>query len=134
MSETTSFCVALRQEGTCHNEFDKYLIGVIPIPLGLEGNQCTLLCLRPGFAKYEQLNNKIISVQEPHPYRRILAWRNRKCLLEHGRLCGDDVIQNALRACDLSEIANSVHNSNSDSNSGGSDDEDFVFDMESGSG
>ena len=114
-------CGTRGEEGTCHNEFDNYLIGMVPEPLGEGGNRCTLLCLRHDFAKYEELNNKSILVRDPHPYRRLLAWRNRKCLLEHGRLCSGDVIQNALRACDLSEIANSVDNSDSDSDDADTD-------------
>ena len=106
-------CGAIGMEGSCHNEFDNYLIGMVPIPLGEGSNQCTLICLRPSFAKYKELNNKIISVLEPHPYRRLLAWRNRKCLLEHGQYCSVG-IENILGACDLSENANSVNSGDSD--------------------
>ena len=101
-------CGTRGQKDTCHDEFDNYFIGVVPVPVGGGANQCKLLCLRPNFPKYRELNNKTISFRNPHPYRRILAWRNRKCLLEHGRLRSDGDIQNALRACDLSEIANSI--------------------------
>lgn len=106
-------CGTKGKNGTCHNEFDNYCIGMIPAPLGGEANQWTLLCLRPDFAKYKELNNKTIVTQEPHPYRRLLAWRNRKCITEHGHLCSD-VITNALRSCDLSETANSISNGDSD--------------------
>ena len=106
-------CGTHGMEGSCHNEFDNYLIGVVPNPLGEVSNQCKLICMRPSFAKYEELNDKIIVVMEPHPYRRLLAWRNRKCLLEHGRYC-TTIIENTLLACDLSENANSVNNDDSD--------------------
>ena len=122
-------CGTFGKRGSCHNEFDNYLIGMVPVPLAVplavpleEGaSHCTLICLRPTFEKYEELNNKIITVLEPHPYRRLLAWRNRKCLLEHGRLCSDNDIQNALRACDLSEIANSINDGDADNDDADSD-------------
>jgi hypothetical protein len=114
-------CGTSGQKGTCHNEYDSYLIGMVPLPLGGGANQCQLICLRPDFEKYKELNNKTILMREPHPYRRILTWRNRKCLLEHGGLCSGGVIQNALRACDLSEMANSVSNDDSNSDDADSD-------------
>jgi len=123
-------CGTHGMDGSCHNEFDNYLIGVVPIPLGEGPNNCRLICMRPAFAKYEELNDKIIEVIEPHPYRRLLAWRNRKCLLEHGRY-RTTVIENTLLACDLSENANSLNNGDSDDDDAGSsnlegDDDDYV--------
>ena len=113
-------CGTLGMEGSCHNEFDQYLITVVHNPFGEAGNQYKIQCLRPDFAKYVELNHKIIVVKEPYPYRRLLAWRNRKCLLEHGHLCGNEVID-IVRAGDLSEIANSVNNDDLDNDDAESD-------------
>ena len=126
-------CGTLGMDGTCHNEFDQYLITVVHNPFGEAGNQYKLQCLRPGFAKYEILNQKIISVKEPYPYRRLLAWRNRKCLMEHGHLC-DNEVRDIVQAGDLSEIANSINDGadGDDADSGSVHGDDVDIDYEYG--
>ena len=64
-------------KGTCHNEFDKYSIALLYNTLK---SRYFLYCFNTGFAKYEALHNKTVIVNmDCPPYRRLLAWRARRC-------------------------------------------------------
>ena len=71
-------------EESCHNEFDKYLMTLIYNPIE---RIFVVRCLRSSFPKYHICNEKIVNVDAANPpYRRLLVWRTRKCIMEHQNL------------------------------------------------
>ena len=68
--------------GTCHVEFDKFRITLLYDPLV---SKYKIFCLDLLKSTKNILHEKVIEVGlEFPPYRRLLAWRARKCILEHG--------------------------------------------------
>lgn len=68
--------------GTCHDEFDKFRITLLYNPLR---GVYTIFCLDLANSPKADLHLTDINVDPDFPpYRRLLAWRTRKCLLEHG--------------------------------------------------
>jgi hypothetical protein len=68
--------------GTCHDEFDKFRITLLYNPLR---GVYTIFCLDLKNSPKAHLHLTDINVDANFPpYRRLLAWRTRKCLLEHG--------------------------------------------------
>lgn len=74
-------CGTLGSYGTCHDEFDKYRITLLYRPLT---QVYTIFCLDLANSPKADLHNRDITV-DPNfpPYRRLLAWRTRKCILEY---------------------------------------------------
>jgi hypothetical protein len=75
-------CGTEGNSGTCHDEFDKFRITLLYNPLRVV---YTIYCLDLVNSPKADLHLRDIAV-DPNfpPYRRLLAWRTRKCLLEHG--------------------------------------------------
>lgn len=68
--------------GTCHDEFDKFRITLLYNPFD---QSYSIFCLDVNNSPKANLHGRKIEVDENFPpYRRLLAWRTRKCLLEHG--------------------------------------------------
>jgi hypothetical protein len=93
--------------GTCHNEFDKYLMTLLYNPLL---GTFEVRCLRDSFPKYEFCHGRVVNVDSNNPpYRRLLAWRTRKCILEHQpRIRGE--VHEWLLLCNFSENSHSIAN------------------------
>ena len=73
--------------GTCHDEFDKFRITLLYNPF--DQSYC-IYCLDVANSPKAHLHGRTISVDPMFPpYRRLLAWRTRKCLLEHGSKLAD---------------------------------------------
>lgn len=73
--------------GTCHDEFDKFRITLLYNPLR---GVYTIFCLDLVNSPKANLHLTDINVDPAFPpYRRLLAWRTRKCLLEHGSKMAD---------------------------------------------
>ena len=67
------------KKDTCHNEFDKYLMTLIYQPFE---NCYRVYCLRQTFPKYHLCHGRVVNVDMTiPPYRRLLAWRTRKCAM-----------------------------------------------------
>jgi hypothetical protein len=67
---------------TCHDEFDKFRITLLYNPLRAV---YTIFCLDLANSPKADLHLRDINVDMNFPpYKRLLAWRTRKCLLEHG--------------------------------------------------
>ena len=59
--------------GTCHDEFDNYLIAIVHNVIESSYN---LFCFRKEFKKYKELHNKEVFFHEKHvPYHRVMCWR-----------------------------------------------------------
>jgi len=68
-------------DGTCHNEFDKFLMTLLYNPFE---KVFKVYCLRKSFHKYNQCHLRVVNVSPTYPpYCRLLAWRTRKCVIEH---------------------------------------------------
>lgn len=99
-------CGTEGQEGTCHNEFDKFLMSLLYDPFS---GKYSIFCFNTKFSKYTQCHGKEVAVNESFPpYRRILAWRFRKCIQEQQYLIRPEDIDNLLRKCEFSEKSKSV--------------------------
>jgi hypothetical protein len=102
-------CGTLGQEGTCHDGFDKHLIMILHNPLAKNPSEkYQLHCFGAG---YQHLHGKFIPIPsdpDVRPYHRLLAWRARKCILEHGNFCDTDACTSILIANRLSEESMSV--------------------------
>jgi len=99
-------CGVLGKENSCHDQFDKYKIAMMYNPLE---SSYYLHCLDPTFAKYEELHMKRVMLRSGHiPYRRILAWRARKCLQEHGYLVSKADTQLFIDRTNFSEESQSM--------------------------
>lgn len=100
-------CGAEGKDGTCHNEFDKYLMTLLYQPF--EGVY-RVYCLRKTFPKYSICHDRVVNVDMTiPPYCRLLAWRTRKCIMEHQSLIPRDV-DNLIRLSNFSERSHSVAN------------------------
>jgi hypothetical protein len=71
-------CGTLGLQGTCHDEFDRYRITLLYNPFD---DVYTIFCLDLNNSPKAGLHNQNIVV-DPNfpPYRRLLAWRTRKCI------------------------------------------------------
>jgi hypothetical protein len=95
------------KEGTCHNEFDKYLMTLLYNPL--QGT-FEVRCLRDSFPKYDLCHGRVVHIDLSNPpYRRLLAWRTRKCILEHQPMIRGEVNE-WLLLCNFSENSHSIAN------------------------
>lgn len=73
--------------GTCHDEFDKFRLTLLYRPLA---SKYTIYCLDQNSSPKSHLHLKDVDVDPMFPpYRRLLAWRTRKCLLEYGSKMSD---------------------------------------------
>ena len=69
---------------------------------------CEFSDINANFKKYKAVNGKALTVSsEFPPYRRILAWRTRKCIIEHAYLLADRGAH-LLALSNFSEISRSV--------------------------
>lgn len=80
-------CGTLGSYGTCHDEFDKFRLTLLYRPFA---STYTIYCLDMDESSKKSLHLKDIVV-DPNfpPYRRLLAWRTRKSLLEYGSEMSD---------------------------------------------
>jgi hypothetical protein len=79
-------CGSKGDRGTCHDEFDSYRIALFYNPFG---RNYTVHCLDDKF-KDGAIHGKVVNISGPcHPYRRLLAWRSRKCALANQYLFKD---------------------------------------------
>jgi hypothetical protein len=94
-----------RYPGSCNDLFDKYLLTLLYNPF--ERNY-KVWCLVSGQQDLQGnlLHEKVISLQH-EPYRRLLAWRTRKCINVHGDLLPDGG-EALLLASNFSEESRSV--------------------------
>lgn len=104
-------CGTLGEKETCHDQFDTYKMSLLYDPFNMEYK---IFCLDPTFSNYSKLNNKVVEVNQNYPpYRRLLAWRARKCVNEHSYLMSDRG-QSLLAAAKFSDISRSVNNETKD--------------------
>lgn len=90
-------CGTLGSYGTCHDEFDKFRLTLLYRPFE---SVYTIFCLDIMNSPKSSLHMKDIVVDPAFPpYRRLLAVRTRKCLLEYGSTLPD-------RGADLLRLAN----------------------------
>lgn len=95
-------CGSLGREGTCHHAFDKYLLTIMFDPIT---TIYRVISFDPSFAKHAIVHNRELNVPaECRPYTRLLTWRARKCMLEHGSRITDDLAA-VLTAIDLSDVS-----------------------------
>mmetsp|Transcript_24976 Transcript_24976/g.34336 ORF Transcript_24976/g.34336 Transcript_24976/m.34336 type:complete len:206 (-) Transcript_24976:113-730(-) len=93
------------KNGTCYNEFDKFLMTLIYNPFQ---ETFEVRCLRESFPKYELCHGRLINVDSKNPpYRRLLAWRTRKCIMEHQSMIRGEV-EDWIQLCDFSEKSRSI--------------------------
>ena len=93
-------CGTLGEAGTCNDAFDKYLLTIIFDPMK---NLYRVISFDSSFVKHAEVSNKELSVPEKcRPYTRLLTWRARKCLFEHGYRIAED-ISTVLTAVNLSD-------------------------------
>ena len=100
-------CGRLGEAETCHNEFDKFLMTLIYNPIK---SIYKIYCFRTDFSNYISLNEKEVKIDptnEYRPYARLLAWRSRFCLGNHGCLIPDEV-ENIITLANLSEESKSM--------------------------
>jgi hypothetical protein len=98
-------CGTLGAFGTCHDRFDKYLVTLLYNAIN---NTYYIYCFDPSWSRYSDLHRKVVTVPSNiQPYRRLLAWRTRKCLLKHGSMVKTD-IDVILRLCNFSEESKSM--------------------------
>lgn len=107
--------------GTCHDAFDRYLLTMIFDPLK---KLYRVFCFDSSFAKYTVVNNKELIVPEKcRPYTRLLTWRTRKCMVEHGyRIAGD--LSTELTAINLSDASKKASESDDSGDDAEVDEED----------
>jgi hypothetical protein len=116
-------CGTYGQNGTCHNEFDCYKMSLLFHPFTSEYR---IFCLDAKFQKYNDLNDKVVAVSSTFPpYRRLLAWRARKCVNEHPYLLADRG-EALLDYAKFSEISRSVAAEEKDSDEAEVDDHDSL--------
>jgi hypothetical protein len=82
-------CGTLGVEGTCHNDFDKYLMTLIYNPLD---RAYSIFCLDSKSPRYKDLHGKVIKLHKNHkPYTRLLSWRLKHCIRSNPDLVKDDI-------------------------------------------
>jgi hypothetical protein len=65
-----------------------------------------IFCLDVNFQKYAELNDKVVAVSSTSPpYRRLLAWRARRCVNEHAYMMPDrgDALIDYAKFSDISQ-------------------------------
>jgi hypothetical protein len=96
-------CGSLGVQGSCHNEFDNYLITILHN--SFDGTY-KLHCFNPKFVEYGRLHQKVILFHDIYPpYHRLLTWRTIKCLNEHGHLIPEAEKRDIFTCVSLSEKA-----------------------------
>ncbi len=103
-------CGILGAAGTCHNEFDQFLLTFFYNPIS---RNYKIISLND---KWENHHLHGTEINFPHnPYNRLLVWRTRKCFLEHGVKFSNEQIEAIVNAVELSEetrsLSSSVNNS-----------------------
>jgi hypothetical protein len=88
---------------SCHNEFDTFLLAFLYSPF--EGAY-KVISLNPQWRHFD-LNGSNISLSH-NPYRRLLSWRCRKSLLEHGHRVSKDNVMDTVMLANLSEESRSI--------------------------
>ena len=94
-------------QGTCHNEFDNYHVTLFYDPMK---QMYRIHCLNESF-KGGAIHGKELNIaSEFSPYRRLLAWRSRRCALANQYLFDGKSDQHAayLAACNFSEESRSI--------------------------
>lgn len=106
-------CGVKGRVGSCHDAFDTYTIGMLYNPLT---SKYFLFCLDHNFAKYEELNGKELTVDSRHqPYRRLLAWRSRRCAVVNGFcLKSKEEVDSFITLCEFSAASKSEVDEESD--------------------
>jgi hypothetical protein len=112
-------CGTLGLQGTCHDEFDRYRITLLYNPFD---EVYTIFCLDLNNSPKAGLHNQNIVV-DPNfpPYRRLLAWRTRKCILEYGSKMEDGGTEPFERA-KISDVSISVASESENEDELGSED------------
>jgi hypothetical protein len=120
-------CGTEGKHGTCHDEFDKFRLTLLYNPFR---QAYTLYCLDLVNSPKASLHLKDINV-DPNfpPYRRLLAWRTRKCLLEHGSKMADkgDALFSMAKFSDGSRSVVSENEADGDDDDGGGDGDDSGY-------
>jgi hypothetical protein len=103
-------CGSEGNEGTCHNEFDRYLLTLWYNPFS---GKYRIFSLNKNWAKYSDRHN--VELALPHkPYRRLLAWRTRACFQMNSFLLADMNITELINSVNFSEESHSVANNDRD--------------------
>ncbi len=90
---------------TCYDEFDKFRITLLYNPFE---QAYVIFCLDLVNSPKANLHGQRACVDKDYPpYRRLLAWRSRKCLLEHGS-CMEDKGARLLNLSKFSDVSRSV--------------------------
>jgi hypothetical protein len=99
---------------TCHDDFDNYLVTLLYNPLKTE---YSVYHLNPLSSRQTSIHHKVVTVplnESVRPYTRLLSWRTRFCLLEHGYLCKSEDVNTIVRLSEISEESKSVGNQDYD--------------------
>jgi hypothetical protein len=98
-------CGTLGVPGSCHDAFDKFLITILYQELT---RKYVCYCIAPvhKFKRRDQLHLKELNLHSDHqPYTRLLAWRTRKCFIEHSYWVSGEDVGKLVGIVDLSETA-----------------------------
>jgi hypothetical protein len=100
-------CGTKTERGTCHNLFDHYNIAIVYNPLQ---NSYDAVCVstdsfRPGMnvSDHWELHFPSGVGEDQLPYKRLLAWRIRKCALTNASSLSPEQLHNFVTIADLSE-------------------------------
>jgi hypothetical protein len=106
-----SLCGTKGRHGTCHDAFDTYSIALLYNPLT---SSYFLYCFNRNFEKYNELHRKHVSLQH-QPYRRLLAWRARRCAQINPMCLGSSTeVEEFVQMCTFSVESKSVRSDSSD--------------------
>ena len=97
-------CGLKGQHGTCHNEFDKYMLTLLYDPLK---SSYTILSLNKEWVHYNELNGTQVILKH-HPYRRLLAWRTRYCFQTNSFMTREMDVNALINAANFSEESYSI--------------------------
>lgn len=97
-------CGSEGAEGTCHNEFDKYLL---TLWYNTFSKKYRVMSLNKNWKRYADFHN--IELILPHqPYRRLLAWRTRYCFQINSFLLAGTNVTELVNSLNLSEESHSI--------------------------
>jgi len=106
-------CGVLGTAGSCHNEFDLFLLTFMYNPLS---RAYRIISLNELWIHHHLLNGQEIPFPN-NPYKRLLVWRTRKCLLEHGNKFPIAEVEATIEAGNLSEESLSLADVDEDADS-----------------